>query len=78
MSHLASRVVETSVDGESWREVAREDDNDRLNDIRLTHTFAVARGGGCRLIRLANVGRSHKGNDIPEISAREVFGNLIK
>jgi hypothetical protein len=30
--HLKSWLVETSADGESWREVAREEDNKQLND----------------------------------------------
>jgi hypothetical protein len=43
--HLKSWLVETSADGESWREVAREEANEQLNGMFLTATFAVVGGG---------------------------------
>jgi hypothetical protein len=61
--HLKSWLVETSADGENCREVAREEDNEQLNDPNFTGTFAVAGGGECRFIRLVNIGRNHLGND---------------
>jgi hypothetical protein len=76
--HLKSWLVETSADGRSWREVAREEDNEQLNGCRFASTFAVARCGECRFIRLVNVGRSHYGNDCLEISAWEIFGSLAE
>jgi hypothetical protein len=76
--HLKSWLVETSTDGENWREVAREEDNKQLNGCRFTATFAVAGGGECRFIRLVNIGRNCHGNDMLCISAWEVFGNLIE
>jgi hypothetical protein len=36
-AHLASWLVETSVDGESWQQVAREKDNERLVNISRNH-----------------------------------------
>jgi hypothetical protein len=60
--HLKSWLVETSVDGESWQEVAREEDNEKLNGKLLTGTFSVA-GEECRFIRLVNIGRTHSGYD---------------
>jgi hypothetical protein len=72
-AHLKSWLVETSVDGESWREVAREE-----NDSRFTATFAVAGGGECRFIRLVQIGRNQHGGDQLAISAWEIFGNLFE
>jgi hypothetical protein len=46
--HLKSWLVETSVDGESWREVAREEDNEQLGGAHCFGAFAVAGGGECR------------------------------
>jgi hypothetical protein len=66
------------VDGESWREVAREEDNHQLNGSRFTGTFAVAGGGACRFIRLVNIGRNHWGCDGLRVSAWEIFGSLIE
>jgi hypothetical protein len=77
-SHLKSRLVEASADGESWREVAREEDNEQLKGSHSTGTFAVAGCGKCRFIRLVNIGRNHFGNDALMISAWEIFGSLIE
>jgi hypothetical protein len=75
--HLKSWLVETSKDGESWRDVAREEDNKQLNGKWFTATFAVADGEECRFIRLVNIGRNHRGNDCLRITAWEIFGSLI-
>jgi hypothetical protein len=77
-AHLKSWLVETSADGESWREVAREEDNKQLNGRNFTSTFAVADGGECRFIRLVNVGRNHRGSDTLGITAWEIFGSLVE
>jgi hypothetical protein len=75
---LKSWLVETSVDGKKWRQVAREEDNKQLNGSAFTGTFAVAGGGECRFIRLVNVGRNHSGNGCLCIPAWEIFGGLIE
>jgi hypothetical protein len=56
LCHLRLWLVETSVDGESWREVTREEDNKQLNGRPFTGTFTAAGGGECRFIRLVNIG----------------------
>jgi hypothetical protein len=76
--HLKSWLVETSVDGEVWREVAREEDNKQLNGKYFTGTFAVADGGECRFIRLVNIGRNHDRDDCLHICAWEIFGSLVE
>jgi hypothetical protein len=76
--HLKSWLVETSADGESWREVAREENNKQLNGIWFAGTFEVAGSGECRFIRLVNIGRNHFGNDILWITAWEIFGSLVE
>jgi hypothetical protein len=76
--HLKSWLVETSTDGENWREVAHEEDNKQLKGYLFTATFAVAGSGECRFIRLVNIGRNHSGSDSLKISAWEIFGNLIE
>jgi hypothetical protein len=77
-AHLKSWLVETSVDGGNWREVAREKGNDRLNGKLFVDTFAVTGCGECRFIRLVNIGRNHARNDCMNISAWEIFGSLIE
>jgi hypothetical protein len=68
-SHPKSWLVETSADGMDWREVAREENNEQLNDKFGTGTFPVAGGGEIRFIRLVNIGRNHCGDDILAIPA---------
>jgi hypothetical protein len=75
--HLRSWLLETSADGENWREVDREDYNEQLNGYTFTGTFPVAAGGECRFIRLVNIGRNHGGCNHLWISAWEIFGSLI-
>jgi hypothetical protein len=77
-ARLKSWLVETSADGESWREVARQEDNRHLNGKWFTGTFAVAGGGECRFIRLVNIGSNHFGDDQLNVSAWEIFGGLIE
>jgi hypothetical protein len=77
-AHLKSWLVETSVDGKSWQEVAREEDNTQFTSGYFTVTFAVACGEECRFIRLVNIGRNHFGDDQLNVSAWEIFGALVE
>jgi hypothetical protein len=77
-AHLKSWLVETSADGESWREVDHQEDNKQLKGTWFTGTFAVAGVGECRFIRLVNIGRNHFGDDQLLISAWEIFGTLLE
>jgi hypothetical protein len=77
--HLKSWLVETSVDGDSWWEVASEKDNKQLNGFfYFIATFAVAGGEECRFIRLVNVGRNQFGDDQILIYVWEIFGSLVE
>jgi hypothetical protein len=76
--HLKSWLIETSVDGKSWQEVAREERNRQLNGSHFTGTFTVAVGRECRFIRLVNIGRNYGGSDQIWISAWEIFGGLAE
>jgi hypothetical protein len=75
--HLKSWLVETSADGECWREVARAEGS-TLNGPFFTAIFAVADREECRFIRLVNIGRNHCGNGRLVISAWEIFGSLFE
>jgi hypothetical protein len=69
--HLKPWLVEMWADGKSWREVPCEEDNEQLNSSWFTATFPIAVGGECCFIRLANIGRNHRGGDPLSISACE-------
>jgi hypothetical protein len=77
-AHLKSWIVETSTDGENWKEIDRKKDNAKLNGWKITGTFPVTGAGECRFIRLVNIGRNHAGYDMLAISAWEIFGSLIE
>jgi hypothetical protein len=76
--NLKSWLIETSTDGESWREVDHKEDNKQLNGPFRTGIFMIPGGEKCRFIRLVNIGRNHRGDDIFQISAWEIFGSLIE
>jgi hypothetical protein len=76
--HLKSWLVETSEDGKSWREAAREENNKQLNGERFTGKFAVTVGWACRFIRLVQIGKNHGGNDWLIMAAWEIFGSLFE
>jgi hypothetical protein len=77
-SHLKSTLAETSADGESWRKVAHEEDNEHLNYRCVIGTFAVAGGGDSPFIRLVNIGRNHCRIDDVVIDVEEIFGSLFE
>jgi hypothetical protein len=76
--HLKSWLVETSTDGETWREIDSREDSEHLNARWFTRTFGVIVAEECRFIRLVNIGRNHFGDDRLAISAWEIFGTLLK
>jgi hypothetical protein len=77
-SHLKSTLAETSADGESWRNVVHEEDNEHLNYRCVIGTFAVAGGGYSPFIRLVNIGRNHCRTDNVVIDVKEIFGSLVE
>jgi hypothetical protein len=76
--HLKSWRVETSDDGENWREINHKEDNEELNGQFFVGTFEVTAAEHCRFIRLVNIGKNHRGNDALCISGWEIFGTLIE
>jgi hypothetical protein len=76
--YLKSWLIKTSVDGENWQEVSREEDRRELAGCLFTVTFPVAGCGKFRFIRLVNIGGNHRGRDVLRISTWEIFGSLIE
>jgi hypothetical protein len=75
---LKGWLVEPSVEGTSWREVDHKENNNELNEPRITRTFAVAASGPRRFIRLANISHNHNSTNSLNISAWEIFGTLFE
>jgi uncharacterized coiled-coil protein SlyX len=86
---LKSWVVESSLDGKTWREIDRKRDNRDFSDGRETVSFAVSKLAECRFIRLTQTGKNHYGYDYSRsgqidrsnelaIFAFEFFGTLLE
>jgi hypothetical protein len=73
-SHLKSWAVEGSDDGASWTEIDRRENNGDLNDKWAMKTFAVARSGSFRRIRLRQTGPNHSSHNYLVLTAFDVFG----
>jgi hypothetical protein len=78
VAHPSSWVVEVSKKGKKWKEIDHKENNIDLNRQRVTRVFPAAASKPCRFVRLANVGRNHRGTDSLLIEAWEIFGKLIE
>jgi hypothetical protein len=76
--NLKSWFIEISPDGQNWQEIDHKEDVQELDAAHAAATFAVARAGLCRFIRLVNIGRNHGLYDSLVVSAWEIFGKLIE
>jgi hypothetical protein len=79
-SNLRSWVVESSEDGEHWREMDRQtdDQNFRRSNAWAKASFVVSSPTECRLVRLTQTDKGHKGSDSLELFAVEFFGTLVE
>jgi hypothetical protein len=76
--HLKSWLVETSADGESWREGDHTESNKQFNSALRTCPLTIAGGGEYHFIPLVNIGRNHCRSDSLLISAWEIFRSLFE
>jgi hypothetical protein len=76
LSHLKSWVLDGSMDGLRWTELARETNNGDLNERLLIHTFSISTSIECRFIRLRQTGMNHANNDVLILYHFDVFGTL--
>jgi hypothetical protein len=76
--YLKSWVIESSVDGEDWKEIDRKTDTWDFREGWMTASFAVSKLAECRFIRLTQTGENHDGDDKLEICAFEFFGTLLE
>jgi hypothetical protein len=76
-AHPMNWVVEGSIDGNSWIELDRRENNHDLNGLNITRTFAMAQSQVIRMIRLRQTGPEHNGTYYLCLSSLEIFGSLI-
>jgi hypothetical protein len=75
-SHLKSWVIDGSMDGSSWTELARETNNCDLNGSLMIHSFSISKSIECRFIRLRQTGKNHANNNVLIFYHFDVFGTL--
>jgi hypothetical protein len=49
-----------------------------MNDGNIAQTLQVSEARECRYVRLVNVGKNHRGDDMLTISVFELFGTLVE
>jgi hypothetical protein len=76
-SHLKNWVIEGSLDGKSWSEIDRRENNTDLNSSFAIKTFNICKVDTFRMIRLRQIGLNHHGNNYLIFTAFELFGSLI-
>jgi hypothetical protein len=74
--HPKSWCLEVSVDGTSWTEVHRCDNNSDLNGLNQIGTYSVSRSVKCRFVRLRQTGKTHYNCDYLVLCGFEIFGLL--
>jgi hypothetical protein len=76
--HPRSWIIEGSVNGSSWTELDRRENNTELNGVKLTRTFSISQSEEIRMIRMRQIGLNHAGNHHLLLTAFEVFGSLFE
>jgi hypothetical protein len=82
-NHLKNWVIEGSVDGQSWDELDRRENDSDLNSSHAVKTFSVSdskpksKSGPFQMIRLRQIGPNHNNYHYLIFTAFEIFGSLI-
>jgi hypothetical protein len=71
-----SWCLEVSLDGKSWTEIHRCENNSDLNGSKQIGTYSVSLSVTCRFVRLRQTGRNHYNHDYLKLSGFEIFGVL--
>jgi hypothetical protein len=75
--HLKNWVIEGSIDGTSWSELDRRENNTDLNNSYAVKTFNVCKVDTFRMIRLRQIGPNHGNNNYLIFTAFDLFGLLM-
>jgi hypothetical protein len=75
-NHLRSWTLEGSIDGQSWIEFDRRENDTSLNIQGAIGTFSISSSTDCRYTRVRQLGKNSSGNDYLAINAIEFFGKV--
>jgi hypothetical protein len=70
--------LESSVDGQLWQEIDRQENNIALNAQGAIATFPISRTSEVQMIHLRQLGRNSSNAQYLMVSAIELFGVLIQ
>jgi hypothetical protein len=76
--HPKSWCLEVSLDGKSWTEIHRCENNSDLNGLSQIGTYSVNQSMKCRFVRLRQTGKNHYNCDYLKLSGFEIFGVLCE
>ena len=80
--HPKSWVLEVSNDGSegSWAVVDSRENNNDLNDWRVTRNFSLGtpQSGAFRFVRLRQTGKNHRNNNMLRLTSLDIFGQLSR
>jgi hypothetical protein len=74
--HLRSWTLEGSIDGQSWIEFDRRENDTSLNRQGAIVTFDISSSTDCRYIRVRQLGKNSSGSDHLVINGIEFFGKV--
>jgi hypothetical protein len=77
-SYPMNWVAEGSTDGIDWVELDRQENYCLFENRNVIRTFSVSSSPEIRMIRIRNIGKSRRGNNLLELSGLEIFGTLIE
>jgi hypothetical protein len=77
-THPKSWVIEGSLDGATWTELDRKENNRDLSGRNKIKTFEMAQIAKVKLLRLKQTGKNHYDNHHLMFASWEVFGTLFE
>jgi hypothetical protein len=66
------------MDGQSWQELDRRENNTALNSQGATATFSISRSSEIEMIRLRQLSQNSSGNNQLVVNALELFGVVME
>jgi hypothetical protein len=76
--YLRSWIFEGSIDGSTWTELDRHTDDQTTNSSHPIGTFSVSNRCEFQFVRLPQPGVNPYGNHSLDLSAMEIFGDVIE
>jgi hypothetical protein len=76
--HLRSWTLEGSIDGQSWQELDRRENNTALNSQGATMSFSISQSSEIQMIRLRQLSQNSSGNNQLVVNAIELFGIIVE